>query len=74
METQHNLAKELREVEGGYEVGITHRKKMVARILPAEPAQPVAWPDFAARAATVWGGSKPNVTVEELLDEARGDR
>jgi len=34
MESQHNLAQVVREVEAGYEVGITRRKTLVARMLP----------------------------------------
>ncbi len=74
MQSQHNLAKVLREVEAGYEVGITRRKKLVARILPPERDESVAFPDFGARAAAVWGKTWKGAKSDDLLNEARGER
>ena len=74
METQHNLAQVLREVEAGYEVGITRRRKLVARILPVDGSQQPAFPDFAARAEEVWGKTLAITTSDQLLNESRGDR
>jgi len=74
METQHNLARVLREVAAGHEVGITRRKKLVARLLP--PAEPVTveLPDFVARARGVWGGGWSGADSSDLLAETRGNR
>ena len=74
METQHNLARVLREVEAGYEVGITRRRKLVARILPVEGTQETAFPDFNTRAEKVWGTTPASTSSDQLLDESRGDR
>lgn len=74
METQHNLASVLREVEAGGEVGITRRRKLVARILPVEGSQETTFPDFAARAQEVWGKTLAATSSDELLDETRGNR
>ena len=74
METQHNLARVLREVEAGYEVGITRRRKLVARILPVEGSQETTFPDFTARAEKVWGTTQATTSSDKLLDESRGDR
>jgi antitoxin (DNA-binding transcriptional repressor) of toxin-antitoxin stability system len=74
MESQHNLSSVLREVEAGYEVGITRRKQLVARLLPAEEDDRVDMPDFAARAARIWDGGWRGGSSDELLDETRGDQ
>ena len=74
METQHNLARVLREVAAGHEVGITRHKKLVARLLP--PTAPVAaeLPDFVARARSIWNGQWSGAGSSELLEETRGSR
>lgn len=74
METQHNLARVLREVEAGHEVGITRRNKLVARLLPPAGQVEVELPDFVGRARKVWGGTWRGSSSDELLDESRGER
>jgi len=74
METQHNLARVLREVEAGHEVGITRRNKLVARLLPVAEPDGVEWPDFLARARDIWGEEWTGTRSAALLDESRGDR
>ena len=74
METQHNLSKVLRVVEAGHEVQITRRKKVVARLLPANEHELVKFPDFATRARRVWGNKWQGAGSNELLDESRGNR
>ena len=74
MEVQHNLARVLREVEAGHVVGITRRKKLVARLMPPEVEEPVEFPDFEGRAREVWGEEWTGRGSDELLDETRGDR
>ena len=74
MESQHNLAQVVREVEAGYEVAITRRKKLVARLLPPEEDDRVEFPDFAARATRIWGEHWQGSSTDELLDEGRGQR
>ena len=73
METQHNLARVLREVAAGHEVGITRRKKLVARLLPPAEPVPVGLPDFVARARGVWAGGWSGTGSSELLDQSRGN-
>ena len=74
METQHNLARVLREVESGHEVAITRRKKIVARLVPPLRKGQVAFPDFADRAQQIWGSDWQGAGTEELLAESRGDQ
>jgi antitoxin (DNA-binding transcriptional repressor) of toxin-antitoxin stability system len=74
MEAQHNLARVLREVEAGNVVGITRRKKLVARLMPPEKEAPVGFPDFEGRAREIWGEEWTGSGTDELLDETRGDR
>lgn len=74
MATQHNLAQVVREVEAGYEVDITRRKKPVARLLPAEEDDEVQLPDFAARAHAIWGDAWQGRGTQALVDEGRGER
>ena len=74
MEAQHNLSKVLQLVEEGQAVYITRRKKVVARIGPPPPEDPVAFPDFGRRARRTWGGRWTGVPSQELLDASRGDR
>ncbi len=74
MESQHNLAQVVREVEAGYEVGITRRKTLVARMLPPEEDDHVEFPDFAARARAIWGETWQGRSSQELVDEGRGER
>lgn len=74
METQHNLSRVLREVAAGHEVGITRRNKLVARLLPPAEQMPVEFPDFVARARTVWKNGWTGASSAELVDQTRGDR
>jgi prevent-host-death family protein len=74
MEAQHHLSRVLREVAAGHEVGITRRKKLVARLVPPEDEPEVEWPDFVTRAAEVWGDGWRGASSDDLLDEGRGER
>ena len=73
METQHNLARVLREADRAGGVTITRRKKPVARIVPIRDERPT-FPDFAARARKTWLGGWRGASSEELLDASRGER
>ena len=72
METQHNLAKVLREVEAGHEVAITRHKKVVARLLPPLSEGKVNFPDFQKRARRTWKTGWKGSSSEQLVDESRG--
>jgi antitoxin (DNA-binding transcriptional repressor) of toxin-antitoxin stability system len=74
MEAQHNLSRVLKLVESGHEVGITRRKKVVARLLPPRDAGKVHFPDFSARARDIWGGGWQGASSDALLQESRGER
>lgn len=74
METQHNLSRVLKEVEMGNPVGITRRKKLVARILPIEKDEPIVFPDFGKRARELWFDGWTGADSDSLLDETRGER
>ncbi len=74
MEAQHNLSRVLREVAAGQEVGITRRKKLVARLIPPAEDPEVQWPDFVSRAGEVWGSGWRGSSSDALLTETRGER
>jgi len=59
----------LRWVAAGEEVQVTQRDQVVARVVPA---QPVATPDFLARAKAVWGEPPPGKALSTIVSEARG--
>lgn len=61
----------LRWVAAGEEVQVTQQDKVVARVVPAA-AQPVAPPDFVARAKAIWGEQPPGKPLSALVAEARG--
>lgn len=72
-EIQHNLAAVLAWVESGQEVLVLRRKKVVARLVPAEPVA-VESPDFIARSRDIWGDKPKGKPLSEILSEARGKR
>ena len=74
MEAQRHLSRVLREVAAGHEVGITRRKKLVARLVPPEEEPAVEWPDFVARAGGVWRDGWRGVSTDVLVGEGRGER
>jgi len=59
----------LRWVAAGEEVQVTQQDKVVARVVPARPAQQ---PDFLARAKAIWGEQPPGKPLSEVVAEARG--
>ncbi len=61
----------LRWVAAGEEVQVTQQDKVVAKIVPAEPA-PVAQPDFLSRAKAIWGEHPPGKPLSVVVAEARG--
>jgi antitoxin (DNA-binding transcriptional repressor) of toxin-antitoxin stability system len=70
---QHNLAEVLSWVERGEEVRVLRRNKVVARLVPPEPAAPSS-PDFLARAKAIWGAKPEGARPSELVSESRGAR
>jgi antitoxin (DNA-binding transcriptional repressor) of toxin-antitoxin stability system len=55
----------------GEEVQITRRKRVIARLLPAEPADSPKRPDFLARLKRLYRGKVLKVTGAELLSSER---
>jgi prevent-host-death family protein len=75
-QVQHGLANVIAEVQKGREIAITKHGKIVARILPAAPAQGRrCWPDSAARMDALMGGKKSKGTpASAIVRERRGER
>jgi antitoxin (DNA-binding transcriptional repressor) of toxin-antitoxin stability system len=55
----------------GQEIQITKRKRVIARLLPPEPAAPVQMPDFMARMKKIFGKKRMKVSTAELLAAER---
>ena len=70
---QHNLSEVLSWVEGGEEVEVLRRNKVVARLVPAAPRR-TEMPDFVGRARAVWGEKPRGAALSEISSEARGER
>ena len=59
----------LRWVAAGEEVQVTEQYQVVAKVVPATPAQT---PDFLARAKAIWGEQPPGKPLSEIVSERRG--
>ena len=70
---QHNLKEVLAWVDGGEEVQVVRRGKVVARLLPPAP-QVAETPDFVARARSIWGDAPRGPRLSRLVSDARGER
>ncbi len=55
----------------GEEIHITKRKRVIARLLPPEPAPPKAFPDFLARQKKLFGRKRLKVSGAEQLAAER---
>ena len=55
----------------GEEIQITKRKRVIARLLPAESAGPRPRPDFLARLKKIYGGKALKVSGADLLAQER---
>ena len=75
-DVQHHFGKVLAWVEGGEEVQITRRSKLVARLVPSSPAStaPVSLPDFAARARAIWGAQPKGSGLSKAILAEREER
>ncbi|MGI8603834.1 MAG: type II toxin-antitoxin system Phd/YefM family antitoxin [Verrucomicrobiales bacterium] len=74
-EVQHHLNKVLAWVENGEEVQVTRRNKPVAKIVPAKVSNHRAkLPDFAARAAAIWGEKPAGKTISQTVIDDREER
>ncbi|MGA7855398.1 MAG: hypothetical protein WCA15_18910 [Candidatus Acidiferrales bacterium] len=55
----------------GQELQVTKRGKMIARLLPVNPAAPARRPDFLARLKKIYRGKPLKLTGAELLSRER---
>ena len=55
----------------GEEIHITKRKRVIARLLPPDPAAPAAFPDFLARQKKIFGGKRLKVSGAQQLAAER---
>jgi antitoxin (DNA-binding transcriptional repressor) of toxin-antitoxin stability system len=53
------------------EIQITRRKRVIARLLPPQPAPKAARPDFLARLRRIYGEKVLTTTGAQLLAEER---
>lgn len=58
----------------GEEIHITKRKRVIARLLPPEPATPKEFPDFLARSRRLLGKKVLKVSGAELIRRERDER
>ena len=72
-ELQQNLKKVIERVERGETLELTRRRRVVARLVPAAEAMPVApWPDVEARVRSIFGDRIMTPAGSTLLLRARG--
>jgi len=55
----------------GEEIHITKRKRVIARLLPPDPAAPAAFPDFLARQKKTFGKKHLKISGAEQLATER---
>jgi antitoxin (DNA-binding transcriptional repressor) of toxin-antitoxin stability system len=55
----------------GQELQVTKRGKMIARLLPVNPAAPARRPNFLARLKKIYRGKPLKLTGAELLSRER---
>ena len=74
--TVRQLRYHFREIEArlnkGEEIELYKRKKMIGRILPAQPKKG-DYPDFAALRRRIFGKKKSKITGTQLVSEDRGE-
>ena len=70
-----DLRYRFREVENllreGEEIQITKRKRVIARLVPAEPPILIQRPDFMARLKKIYGKKRLKVSGAELISRER---
>lgn len=74
--TVRDLRYRFREVENllseGEEIQITKRKRIIARLMPAQPPALPCQPDFLARLKKIYGSKPLKVSGAELVSRERG--
>jgi prevent-host-death family protein len=73
-ELQQNLKKVLARVERGETVDVTRRRRLVARLAPAQPSAASDWPDLEARTRSVFGDRTVTPAGSTVVIDDRGDR
>jgi antitoxin (DNA-binding transcriptional repressor) of toxin-antitoxin stability system len=61
-------------LQGGEEIQITRRKRVIARLVPLRPESGVRLPDFAARLAKIYGKKKLAISGAQLARAERDER
>jgi prevent-host-death family protein len=74
-EVQHHFNKVLAWVAKGEEVHVTRRSKPVAKLVPPEATSaPQEFPDFAARARSIWGDKPSGENQSRTVRRGREER
>jgi len=60
-----------RLLQGGEEIQITSRRRVIARLIPESAESPAAVPDFLKRLRTTYGDKILTVTGADLIAEDR---
>jgi antitoxin (DNA-binding transcriptional repressor) of toxin-antitoxin stability system len=58
----------------GEEIHITKRKRVIARLLPPDPAAPAVFPDFLSRRKKTFGKKRLKVSGAEIIARDREER
>ena len=72
---RNNFPRVAEWIEGGQQVELTKRGKVIARIVPVRQREKraVGWPDFASRLKRIYG-KRVLPDSGKLMDELRADR
>src|ERR1039457_6354120 len=62
-----------RALQEGQEIQITKRKRVIARLVPEQPAHPPQLPDFLTRLRVIYGDKKLKVTGAQRIREERDE-
>ena len=68
---RYRFAQVERLLREGEEIQITKRKRVIARLTPAEKPMSGKWPDFLERLRKIYGNKKLKVSGAQLLAKER---
>jgi antitoxin (DNA-binding transcriptional repressor) of toxin-antitoxin stability system len=68
---RYNFSEVENSLRRGEEIQITKRKRVIARLLPPEPAKAVEMPDFLGRQKKMFGKKSLKVSGAEILAAQR---
>lgn len=73
-----DLRYNFKKIEGmlrrGEEIRITKRRRVIGRLVPERPTEPVELPDFLGRMRAIYGGKVFETSGAEIIAEGRGER